>query len=299
LSDEARSPWLRLIKFLPAVLVVGFVAWCSQNQQRRTDAAPIAVELAELFQTNGLVDGPVRSDDLAKAAKRAGPAGMNRMLYAAASDASLPALKWIVEHGADPRSVGALEDVPLLFRAAKRPLADRLDYLIGTGLDPTERSRDGLSLMHVAAQNGLDERVLALLRAKGLTTADTASDGRQPIHYANVKSIGVLAKAGADLNAVDREGRTVLHWAAFEGRQEVVAQLLTLNASVFTADAKGRTPLHLAALGRSDPTVDALLAAGAPRTVRDNDGMTPRDLAESAAKRQQRDRGYRGVADKL
>ncbi len=300
MSDDIRSPWLRLIKFLPAVLIVAFVAWCSQNQQRRSDAAPIAVELAELFVANGLIDGPVRTEDLANAAKRAGPAGMNRLLYAAASGASLPALKWIVEHGADPRNVGTLEDVPLLFRAAKRPLADRLEYLIGTGLDPTERSRAGLSLMHVAAQNGLDERVLALLRAKGLTTADTAPDGRQPIHYANVKSIGVLAKAGADLNAVDREGHTALHWAAFEGRQEVVAQLLALNASVFNADLKGRTPLHLAAMSRSEPTVDALLAAGAPRTPRDSDGMTPRDLAEAAAKQQQQhNRGYRGVADKL
>ena len=218
---------------------------------------------------------------------------------AAASDASLPALKWLVEHGADPRNVGTLEDVPLLFRAAKRPLFDRLDYLIGTGLDPTERSRAGLTLMHIAAQNGLDERVLQLLRAKGLGLNDAAPDGRRPIHFANVKSITVLAKAGADLNVVDRDGRTALHWAAAEGRQDAVAQLLALNASVFNADAKGRTPLHLAALSRSEPTVDALLAAGAPRTPRDNDGLTPRDLAESANKQQQRSRGYRGVADKL
>ena len=52
---------------------------------------------------------------------------MNRLLYAAAPEASLPTLKWIVDHGADPRNVGTMEDLPLLFRAAKRPLFERLD----------------------------------------------------------------------------------------------------------------------------------------------------------------------------
>ena len=152
--------------------------------------------------------------------------------------------------------------------------------------------------MHLAAQNGVDERALALLLSKGLTLADTTPSGRQPIHYANVKAIGVLAKAGADLNAVDAQGRTALHWAAAEGRQEVAAQLIQLNAStVFAVDREGRTPLHLAALGRSESTIDALLAAGAPRTARDAAGLTPRELAQAAKK--QRDTRYRDITEKL
>lgn len=279
------------------LMVVGFLAWCSSNRGARQDVMQVRTEIVELMTSSSLISGPSSDVDLAAAAKRIGPAGMNRLLYESAGTASLPALQWMVKNGADPRNVGAMLNEPLLHKVAQQPQFERLEYFVGLGLDVKERGRDGASLMHVAAQGGMDERVLGLLTAKGLSVSETTAAGKQPIHMASVKAISVLARAGADVSAKDNAGRTPLHWAAAEGKNEQVVELLRMNASVFSVDAKGRTPLHLAALGRSEAVIDTLLAAGAPRAVRDSDNLTPRELAQEARKNS-RDR-YRDVAEKL
>jgi ankyrin repeat protein len=292
----AFTPMLRLVRFLPLLLVVAFVAWCSQSNRQHADAGPLRVELAELFQQQGLLSGPVSRDGgLAEAAKRAGPAGMNQLLYESAAGASVEALRWIVAHGADPANVASPGGVPLLHKAAQRPGQARLAYFLGLGLDARQRDGGGNTLLHVTARAGLDEPVLQLLLAKGLKLTDANAAGQLPLHVASLKSLDLLVRAGAEVDAVDALGRTALHSAAAERRADLVAELVRLGASVFKADAQGRTPLHLAALARAEPVVDVLLAAGAPRSARDADGLTARDLALARLPSDRR----RGLADKL
>jgi ankyrin repeat protein len=295
--SDGGSGYLRLFKLIPMLMVVGFMAWCTSNRGAKQDVMQVRTEIVELLSSSGLISGLPSDVDLVGTAKRIGPAGMNRLLYESAGTATLPALKWMVKNGADPRNVGALLNEPLLHKVAQQPQFERLEYFLGLGLDVKERGRDGVSLMHVAAQGGMDERVLALLTAKGLSVSETTASGKQPIHMASVKAISVLARAGADVNAKDNAGRTPLHWAAADGKNEQAVELLRMSASVFSVDAKGRTPLHLAALGRSEAVIDTLLAAGAPRAVRDSDNFTPRELAQEARKNS-RDR-YRDLAEKL
>jgi ankyrin repeat protein len=292
---------LRLFRFIPLLMLVAFVAWCSNNSSKRqSQDMTLGPELLDLFATSGLMDGPPsHPSDLPRMAKRAGPDGMNRLFYESVDRASLPALKWMVTHGADPANIGVIERVPLLHRAMQRPQVDRLEYLLGLGLDPKRRSVDGQSLMHVGAAHGLDERVIALLKQQGLTVTDATPSGRQPIHVANMKSIAPLAAAGADLSAQDNQGRSALHWAALEGRADAVNELLRLGASVFVADKQGRTPLHLAAVRRSVDVIEALVSAGAPKAARDADGLTPRDLAESRSTSVREERGQRNALDLL
>jgi ankyrin repeat protein len=270
----------RIVRFLPLLLVVLFIAWCSRSGERQRESAPQKVELTELFLQQGLIDGAsARDGDLTAAARRAGRVGMNQLLYNTAPSASVDALRWIIEHGADPASVGAPEGVPLLHKAAQTPTHARLTFFLELGLDPRQRGPGGATLLHRAAASGLDERVLQLLLAKGLKLTDTNAAGQLPVHVANLKSLDALVRAGADVDAVDALGRTALHHAATDRRADLVNELLRLGASVYKADAQGRTPLHLAALARSEPCVDALLAAGAPRSARDVDGLTARELA--------------------
>lgn len=286
--NEERKFRQYLFRLIPVLLLVSFLGWCSTSNKARQENTPVKTELMELMMESGMVDSPVEKEPLAKVAKRAGEAAMNRLLYDAAPTASLGALKWIVENGADPRNVGAMQDQTLLQRVAKLPRPDRLEYFLNLGLDPLERTREGKTLLHIAAGGGVEERALALLTAKGLKLTDTTRGGQLPIHFANVKSLAVLVAAGAEVDAKDAELRTPLHGAAANGNNELVTELLRLNASVFAADNKGRTPLHLATLGRFDNVKQTLIAAGAPQTARDQDGDTPADLETSSTGRNRR-----------
>ncbi len=64
----------------------------------------------------------------------------------------------------------------------------------------------------------------------------------------------VLAK-GADVNAVDQDGRTVLHLAALRGHKEVVGVLLAKGASKTVRDRDWKTPYDSA----DNPDIKELL----------------------------------------
>jgi ankyrin repeat protein len=66
-----------------------------------------------------------------------------------------------------------------------------------------------------------------------------------------------LLGSGADVNAVDGQGCTALHWAADRGRLGMIRLLLRCGADVGVTDADGQTPLHYA-LMCDQQEVDAL-----------------------------------------
>lgn len=271
----------RIIRLAPLLLLVLLLAWCTQQRRTQQAAMPVYAELVDLFMMQGLIENTGTPVDLDQVARRAGETSLNRALYDSASTASLPAIKWLVKHGADPQHIGALDKGTLLQRAARRPTVDRLSYFIDElNLDPKADTPDGVSLLHVAASAGANEQSIRYLMSKGLNIQARDHSGRQPIHYATFASIDALVRAGADLNAVDRSGRTVLHAAVEDSHADVVAELIRRGASVFVADKNGDTPLHLAATRYSDDIVDTLLAAGAPRAARNAEGLTPRDVFE-------------------
>ena len=288
MNEVQTKSRLLLFRMIPLLMLISFIGWCSTSNRDRKQLEPIRTELIQIFMEEGLIDGPANNVVLADVAKKVGQPGMNRVLYAAAPTAGLDALKWLIQNGADPKNVGAMHNATLLQQVAKTPKFDRLEYFLSLGLDPLETSRDGRTLLHIAAEGGLDERILALLRAKGLKLTDTTPSGSSAIHFASVKSIPVLIAAGMNVDAMDASRRTALHDAALQGKGELVAELLRANASVFAQDNKGQTPLHLASLKHADAVIDALLAAGAPRTVRDSEGNTPKDLYDQREHRERR-----------
>jgi ankyrin repeat protein len=298
--SEKKSRAQIWIKIVPTLIFVCLLAWCTTNGQRMKQMSPIKTELQSIFLENGLVDSANPQGNLADVAKRMGEPALNNLLYEVASSASLDALKWIVANGADPKNIGTIRDLTLLQKVALRPRLDRMEYFLGFGLNPLERSKDGRTILHLAAQGGLDQPVLALLLSKGLKITDTDIAGRMPIHYSSVKSVSVLVAAGAEVDAKDSQGLTALLLAAKEGRNDVASELLNNAASVYVVDNKGRTALHHAAIGRNaDAMIDTLLAAGAPVTARDNEGQTPKDLALAERENSRENSHYRSAIDKL
>lgn len=119
--------------------------------------------------------------------------------------------------------------------------------------------------------------------------------GETPFHtilyytrgYVNKKKIAELLIAkGADVNATDKHGNTVLHWAVVNNRymsQQIDVQgtriiidfLLSKDADVNAKDNAGNTPLHLT---NSKEIAELLIANGADVNAKNNQGYYPLDM---------------------
>ena len=115
--------------------------------------------------------------------------------------------------------------------------------------------------------------------------------------YNQSNAVPVLIRHGAKVNAIDKNGLTALHLAAFDGATEVAAVLLKNNANPevpVTPPSKqpaqaatpfsmrtfvGDTALHLAALASQTNIIDLLLKSGASVNATNAMRMTPLDLA--------------------
>ena len=73
------------------------------------------------------------------------------------------------------------------------------------------------------------------------------------------KTVGFLIGAKADVNVIDKNGPTALHFAAIYGCKEIVEVLLKEGAKVNAVNKDGKTALDYA---KSQDVVKALLDAG-------------------------------------
>ena len=73
----------------------------------------------------------------------------------------------------------------------------------------------------------------------------------------------LLGQPGLDVNALEPDGTTALHWAAHRGDLDTVHRLIDAGANVHVANRYGIAPIWLAAQDGHVPVVEALLSAGA------------------------------------
>ena len=90
-----------------------------------------------------------------------------------------------------------------------------------------------------------------------------------------------LVARGADVNAVNQNGSTPLHWAAYRGHAAVVEFLIANGVGVETVNMDGDTALHWAADGGHVAVVEHLVAKGTDVNAVNKDGLTP--LHQAAA----------------
>ena len=94
----------------------------------------------------------------------------------------------------------------------------------------------------------------------------------EAIYKGDITKVQTLVDKGADVNAKDEAGFTVLIVAAREawrGNIAIVKALIEAGANVNARNGYGDTALHLATMGGHTDIVQALIEAGADKHVRD------------------------------
>lgn len=130
----------------------------------------------------------------------------------------------------------------------------------------------------IAAANGFEEMASDLIKAGAeIDAVDVNKD--TALHYAaqfkNPRLIELLLQAGANPNLKDKFGETPLIKCAYNGFRQGLISLLNHKADPSVAQPRWGTPLHFAA-GHGDlEAVNLLLSDGAAVEARDRSGATP------------------------
>jgi ankyrin repeat protein len=222
-----------------------------------------------------------------------------------------------VAKGGKTNLVNAFNKTPLHI-AALYGYNECVSELLKAGdVDMEATDDDGMTALHHAANLSKAECVRILVE-KGAKTTAKDLEGKTPFDYVarrfNAPACALLLD-GADLNATDGNGRTLLHQAAIQGKTAMVQLLLDNGADItqpdssgqmalhhavqkghgdiidllagktdlVQKDAQGQTVLHLAVAGGDDATVKVLLKHGAPIDAIDDRGNTARDVAVAYA----------------
>ncbi|GAB6032182.1 hypothetical protein CHUAL_010829 [Chamberlinius hualienensis] len=162
----------------------------------------------------------------------------------------------------------------------------------------SDRDPTGKTALHYCAEN-TNINCIELVLAEGPKLIDVADkDGYTPLHLAviggNKVIVRYLVSRRANLQRLDNEKHSVVHWATVCGEAECLSILVDAEADPSTADIHGASPIHYAAqmcgpnskLGNDVRTgmiiLRKLLAYGVNVNVTDQDGRQPLLWAASA-----------------
>ena len=127
---------------------------------------------------------------------------------------------------------------------------------------------------------------VALLLAGTAQTA-SAQDVRLPdaAMRGDLEAVRSLLAEGVDVNAVQGDGNTALHWAAYRRNAELVRLLTDAGADTAAKTRIGdMTPLFMAAKVGDAEIMGLLLQAGADANIANTNGTTPLMLAAGSGK---------------
>lgn len=204
-----------------------------------------------------------------------------------------------LHYAVGPSAVGSPRVVESLARSSadlegrtnqgSRPLHLALEHghedaaraLLSLGADASVRDGAGRTPLSLSIESGLD--LLDELVAAGADIDALDDEGRPALHVAVISGdrsmVEKVLELGGSVDARDDGGSSALMVAAETGQSALIAALLQSGAALEATDNRGNRALHRAAAAGRDGAVEALLRAGAARGPRNADGRSPNDVA--------------------
>lgn len=171
------------------------------------------------------------------------------------------------KHQVTPNGCTSCDRTPLMFAAEEGQLAAVQVLLAADGIDVDVGDTFGETALYLAASNGHDAVMRALVDS-GKVDVNAMSWSGTPLHIAAERghdsAVRLLLKIDEiDVNVRKGSGDTPLAVAAEKGHQAVVECLLAADGvEPATKNIRGWTPLHYAAQQGHTAIVQMLLAAG-------------------------------------
>lgn len=153
-----------------------------------------------------------------------------------------------------------------------------VNALIAAGADSTATTAFDMSLLHTAAYQGDGATVTALLN-NGFDVDAVDINGRSALHYAEADMVPLLVEAGLDVNQPDAAGNTPIFNAMNGGEVERAGALYAAGADASPLLAeKSQHLLRAAQFGQTE-LGSYLIDNGADVNAGAANGMTALDIA--------------------
>lgn len=152
-----------------------------------------------------------------------------------------------------------------------------VQLLIQAGADLLAVNADG-NMPYDLCEDEATLELLEMVMAEQGITQDRIDECRGAKEAAMLADIQALVQSGADLNAQDANGTTLLHIASANGYMSVGELLLEHRAEVEVKDSDGWTPLHAASCWGQIQMVELLVAHGASLNTKSVLEETPLDV---------------------
>ncbi|XP_028258089.1 ankyrin repeat and death domain-containing protein 1A isoform X3 [Parambassis ranga] len=154
-----------------------------------------------------------------------------------------------------------------------------LQTLVSCGAKLNSENKDGLSILHCAAQRGHIEVLKFIMEELEDFCLDKADkSGKTALHLAaehgQLEVIEYLIGMGCTHGLKDKEENTAMHLAAKQGHTDVLQKIAETGVDIDERNIDGLTALHLAANGGRYECVKLLLASGCNVDAHTNNNMT-------------------------
>ena len=191
---------------------------------------------------------------------------------------SIQTVQAIIDHGADVNAVNNRGQTALWF-ACIDGQDSFVKILIDTGADPRILDKYGDSCLHAAIHGQCSTETIQKIIDHDVHVNAVNNDGATPLllacSAAQAEAVNALLKAKANPNIAFADGDTSLHAAiAADCSIETIQEIIDNGAEVNVVNKTGRTALLFGCFYRQMDSVKVLLEAGADPSIADEEGFS-------------------------